>query len=82
MPVCHFGKWGPRFVLETTFPSATVAVVSYSIETMSSTLQSTLTSLQQNDYVTRAFILTYGDQCYNLIAVILLTAVGYDYGEL
>lgn len=51
---------------------------------MSSALQSALTSLQENDYVTRMFILKLFvvDIDVNLIAVAIITAVGYDYGEL
>lgn len=49
---------------------------------MSSALQSVLTSLQQNNCVTRRFIFSRGDQFHKLALVAVLTAVGYDYGEL
>ncbi|KAF8547053.1 hypothetical protein OG21DRAFT_1490564 [Imleria badia] len=47
---------------------------------MSSLLQSMLTRLQQNDYVTHRFILSWAIKFTSLpIAVAILTAVGYDY---
>ena len=48
---------------------------------MSSARQSVLTFLQQNNYITRMLIFAYGDQDHNLITVVVLTAVGYDYNE-
>ena len=50
---------------------------------MSSMLQSALSGLQQSDYLTRMLILaSCRDLYYNLITVSIITAVGYDYGEL
>lgn len=54
----------------------------WTIQTMSSALQSVSTSLQQDNYGSRLFILTQGGQYGNFVAVALITAVGYDYGEL
>lgn len=47
-------------------------------------VQSVLTSLQQNDYVSRAFIPHLGDRHHELTdtTVAIVTAIGYDYSEL
>ena len=49
---------------------------------MSSSLQTAVTTIQQNDYVTRTFIQTEGYANYSRrIIVSVLTAVAYDYGK-
>ena len=49
---------------------------------MSSALLSALTSLQQNNYVTRMSIFTFEEIDITILSVSILTTVGYDYGEL
>lgn len=50
---------------------------------MSSTLQLALATIQQNDYVSRMFIFTHErDRSHKFVTVAVITAVGYDYGEL